>query len=171
MARYRILPEQSHVWIDARSSLHPIHSSTDGLEGFMDLELGPDGSVDSSAEPAGSVSLPVNRLSSGNRIEDRELYKRIDARRYPTINGVLAEMVSTGEDGRFKVAGDVTFRGVARRHEDEITISRIDDSTVRLSGAARFDVREFGMEPPRILMLRVEPEVEVRIEIVATKEA
>jgi hypothetical protein len=37
VARYTIIPERSRVWIDARSSVHPIHSTTDGLEGFVDL--------------------------------------------------------------------------------------------------------------------------------------
>ncbi len=43
MTRYHIVPERSRVWIDARSNLHPIHSTTDGLEGFIDLD-GHDGS-------------------------------------------------------------------------------------------------------------------------------
>ena len=36
---------------------------------------------------------------------------------------------------------------------------------------AVFDIRDFGMEPPRILMLKVQPEVTVRVEIVAEKES
>ncbi|HEY2429754.1 MAG TPA: hypothetical protein VGI06_12540 [Acidimicrobiales bacterium] len=44
----------------------------------------------------------------------------------------------------------------------------LDDHTVRLSGERTFDVREFGMEPPRILTLRVHPDVVVKVEIVAT---
>ena len=39
MAHFRVLPDRSKVWIHARSSLHPIDSSTDGLEGTLDLEL------------------------------------------------------------------------------------------------------------------------------------
>ena len=38
-------------------------------------------------------------------------------------------------------------------------------------GQSSFDIRDFGMEPPRILMLRVQPEVTVRVEIVAEKES
>ena len=34
-----------------------------------------------------------------------------------------------------------------------------------------FDIREFGMEPPRILMLKVEPEVTVRVEILPRRRA
>jgi hypothetical protein len=42
---------------------------------------------------------------------------------------------------------------------------------VTLAGRSTFDIRDFGMEPPRILMLKVQPEVAVRVEIVAEKES
>ncbi len=171
MARYRIDPERSTVSIDARSSLHPIHTTTNGLEGYVDLELEPDGAVDLTAKPAAQLSLPVTRLSSGNPMEDRELQKRIDARRYPTINGVLGRIERAGSNGSYRVSGEVTFRGVSRPHEDEMTIHAVDDHTIELAGTSRFDIREFGMEPPRILMLRVEPAVDIRVDIVAIKEA
>jgi hypothetical protein len=67
------------------------------------------------------------------------------------------------------VTGDLAFRGVVRRCDDEMTISVVDDRTLRLEGRSTFDIRDFGMDPPRILMLRVHPEVAVRIEIVAER--
>lgn len=170
MARYRILPERSKVWIEARSSLHPINSSTDGLEGYVELEMGEDGRVDLATPPSAKLSLAVERLRSGNRLEDRELQKRIDARRYPTIDGVLSHIYPAGIDGSYRVKGEVTFRGVTRSHEDHMTIEAVDQRTIRLSGGSRFDVREFGMDPPKILMLKVEPEVDVKVEILAEKE-
>jgi hypothetical protein len=169
VARYRIVPERSRVWIEARSNVHPIHSATDGLEGYVDLDLGADGGLDPAGEPSGKLSLSVERLSSGNRLEDRELYRRIDIRRYPTIEGVLRDIAPAG-DGTYRVGGDVTFRGTARRHDDEMTIRAVDDRTIELAGSSRFDVRDFGMDPPRMLMLKVEPEVEVRVEIQAMRE-
>ena len=170
MTRFRIVPDRSRVWIDGRSSLHPIHSSTNCLEGYIELEVDTEGTISVDGSPQGHLSLTVTQLSSGNSLEDRELQKRIDAGRYPTIDGELAEMKPAGQDGTFRVSGEVTFRGVARRHEDQLTVSALDASTIRLEGASRFDVRDFGMDPPRILMLRVEPEVDVRVEIVAVKE-
>ena len=41
---------------------------------------------------------------------------------------------------------------------------------MRLEGQSTFDIRDFGMEPPKILMLRVEPDVVVRIEVIAELE-
>jgi polyisoprenoid-binding protein YceI len=169
--RYRIVPERSHVWIDARSNVHPIHSETDGLEGFVELEMAPDGSVDLAHKLVGQLSLPVSRLSSGNRMEDREMQKRIDAQKFPTIEGVLDEMVPDGNgNGSYRVRGNITFRGVARDYEDEMTVGAVDGRTIQLAGKSRFDIRDFGMQPPRVLMLRIEPEVDIRVEIIAVTE-
>jgi hypothetical protein len=52
-----------------------------------------------------------------------------------------------------------------------MTLTAVDDRTIRAAGESSFDVRDFGMEPPRILMLRVEPDVKVRVEIFAEREA
>jgi polyisoprenoid-binding protein YceI len=160
------------VWIDARSNVHPIHSETDGLEGFIDLDSGDEdaGSVTVGENPTGQLSLAVANLKSGNQFEDRELQKRIDARRYPTISGELSAMKADGGSGQFHVSGELTFRGTTKSYEDRMTITKLDPTTIRLEGAATFDIRDFGMEPPKILMLRVQPDVSVRIELVATKE-
>ena len=95
MARYRIDPERSYVQIDARSNVHPIHTRSDGLVGFVDLEVHAGGRVDLTLPPTGELSFPVANLRSGKRLEDRELQKRIDARRFPTIRGVLTTMTAT----------------------------------------------------------------------------
>jgi polyisoprenoid-binding protein YceI len=163
VTRYRFVPDKSTVWIDGKSTLHAIHSKTDGLEGYIDL---PDGA----GEPSGTLSFAVKRLSSGNRMEDRELHRRIDAKRHPTIDGVITAMTPAGDEDRYRVRGDLTFRGVTRSVEDELTVTVIDDRTVRLEGSSQFDVRDFGMEPPRILVMRVYPEVNVRVEIVAQRD-
>jgi polyisoprenoid-binding protein YceI len=170
VTRYKIAPERSHVWIDARSNVHPIHSSTDGLEGHIELEFS-SGGVDPTPPPTGKLSLSVNKLSSGNRLEDRELHKRIDSRRYPTIQGELGMIENSGDNGSYRVSGDITFRGVSCHHEGLMNIKSLDDQTLQLDGSSRFDIREFGMEPPRMLMLKVEPEVDVRVEIVAVRES
>ena len=152
MARHEFVPGRSRVIIDGRSSVHPIHSSTDGLEGFLDPETG-----------EGRVSFAVSRLRSGNPLEDREMKRRINAKRFPTIEGAL-----TSFDGGHAV-GDLTFLGVTRAVSGELTVTTVDADTIEITGESTFDVRDFGMQPPRILMLRVYPEVKVRIEIIATR--
>jgi polyisoprenoid-binding protein YceI len=170
MARYRIVPERSTVWVDARSSLHPIRSETVGLTGVLEAEILGGGRLNPHVRPSGHVELAVATLSSGNPLYDREMRRRVDARRYPTIRGDLRDMKDTGRDGCYLVSGDVTFRGVTRSYEDEMTLVVLDERTIQLEGAHTFDIRDFGMEPPRILTLRVHPEVDVRVRVVAERE-
>jgi polyisoprenoid-binding protein YceI len=171
VTRYVIVPERSQVWIEARSSVHPIHTRTDGLEGFLEVDHDGSGRIDvGTTPPRAHLSLPVERLKSGNPLEDRELRRRIDARRFPTIDGELTAMKHIGGDGSYLVRGDVTFRGVTRSYEDAMEFELLDDAALRVGGRSTFDIRDFGMEPPRILMFKVEPKVHVRVEIIARPE-
>ena len=99
------------------------------------------------------------------------MQRRIDARRFPTIDGVLREVVSIGDNGEQRVRGEVTFRGETRTCEDVVTITAANGGIVSVEGRSTFDIRDFGMDPPRILMLRVEPEVDVEIAITAERES
>jgi polyisoprenoid-binding protein YceI len=167
VTRFRIVPERSRVWIDASSSVHPIHSETNGLEGWFEAELGERGQILGDAASHGHLELAVGRLTSGNPLLDREMKRRIDARRYPTITGELTAMEVAAEHGHYVARGEVTFRGVTRPVDGELVVSLDNDRTVRITGQSVFDVREFDFEPPKILMLKVHPEVSVRIELIA----
>ena len=167
MARYRIVPDQSQVWIDASSSVHPIHSHTEGLTGEVELTFGADGALDLGAPVGGGLSLSTDRLRSGNPLQDRELRRRIEATRFPTIDGELVAIAAGDEDGHYEVEGDVSFKGVANRYVGDMAIARREDGSVSLQGAASFDVRDFGMDPPKILVLQVHPVVSIRVDVLA----
>ena len=158
------------MWIEARSNVHPIRTEAIGLEGWLDLDVA-NGAVNVDQPLGGHLEFPVENLKSGNALEDRELRRRIDVRRYPTIVGDLKSMKQTDDQSRYIVGGDLTFRGTSRSYEDEMSVDLLDDHTVTMSGESVFDIRDFGMDPPRILLLKVQPEVSVRVEVVAEKES
>lgn len=166
MARYEVVPEGSRVWIEARSSLHPLSIEADGLQGWVELSF-VDGVLDLSSPVDGRLRLDVDRLTSGRRVEDVELRRRLDARRHPTIEGVLAGIEPTETLHRYEVKGDLAFHGTTRSCMDEMWIEPVDEWLVRLDGWARFDVRDFGIRPPRLLFVRFDPEVQVRVELLA----
>jgi polyisoprenoid-binding protein YceI len=167
LARFEIDEKETSVFIDARSSLHPIHSESHSLRGFFEGALTAAGDLDPAVETRAVLELPIDALSSGNPVYDREMRRRVDARRHPQIDAVLTGIESAGSDGLYKAEGDVTFRGVTRRVSDELRLSSPAPGTIVFEGEHVFNLPEFGMDPPRILILRVYPDVRVRVRIVA----
>ena len=52
-----------------------------------------------------------------------------------------------------------------------LRISLDGQGRLHVDGTHEFDIREFGMEPPRVLVMRVEPVVRIRIDVVAEPTA
>jgi polyisoprenoid-binding protein YceI len=167
VTRYRFDPTLSRVWIEARSTLHPIRAQTAGVEGWFDARCLADGRVDPAAAPSAQLSLPVDLLTSGNPFYDREMRRRVESRRFPVITGDLTAIESSDGPDRYLVRGDLTFRGITRSYTDEMTVSSPDGRTLLMTGNRTFDIRDFGLEAPRILGMRVHPEVAVKILVVA----
>jgi hypothetical protein len=65
-------------------------------------------------------------------------------------------------------------RADARRHPGivgELRLLAGDDGGFELKGEQVFDIRDFGIDPPRLLMLKADPEVRVRVRLVARRAA
>lgn len=169
LTRYTFDSVRSCVWISGRSSLHPINTETRGITGWFHAATRPDGSLDLTEAVGGQLELAVDRLTSGNQLYDRELRRRMDARRYPTIAGRMTGISPKGDHPQYLVTGDVEFHGKTRSFEHEMNIDVRDDE-VLLSGEDVFDIREFGMKPPSMLMVRVYPEISVRVELYGHRE-
>lgn len=167
MTRYTIDPVRTTVWIDARSSLHPIHSETTGMEGYFDGEVDGDGLLDVTAPAQASLELEIAKMSSGNGLYDREMMRRVDARRFPKIMAKLQSVTATETKGSYLAEGDITFKGVTQRVSDEVTLSTPEAGTIVFEGEHVFNLPDFGMDPPKIMMLKVYPDVTIRVRIVA----
>lgn len=169
MARFRIIPDSSTVWIDMRTNLHGAHVETNGLEGFLDAELA-DGRIDLATPSAARLELAVDRLRSDNPLFERELRRRVDARRHPRIVGELRGLRELGPPGSYAAEGDLTFHGVTRRVTGELRLLVEGDGAIRLQGEQVFDIRDFGIDPPKLLLLKADPEVKVRVRLDAVRE-
>jgi polyisoprenoid-binding protein YceI len=185
--RFRIDPDRSHVEVEARSSVHPIHGRASGLRGTVDVLVG-SGRLDLSSTPHAVVELAVDELRSGNALYDGEMLRRVEARKYPTIVGELtgvSEVATQAEPeaatrveaefdavgGRYLVTGTLTFHGRTRPVNAEVRAQVSEDGRRLVAQWEQtLDIRDFGVAPPRILVLRVHPEVKVRAHVEAEAE-
>jgi len=167
LARFRISPERSQLWAEARSSLHPVRVQTSGLEGVVEAEL-----IDGRpvlGTPT-FVEVGTERLRSGNGLVDGELKRRLDARKFPRIRGELTRASAGKGPGTSQLTGELTLHGVTRTLDVEVTVRQLDERTLEIEGGRAIDMRDFGLPPPSFLMFRMQPEVQVRARLVAQRE-
>ena len=169
MARYRLVPERSKIWADARSSLHPISLETTGLEGFLEMTI-VDGHLDTSAPVSGSVELDASLLKTGNGLYDRELASKLEIRKYPRVRGRIISVKALDSGTSYRVQGELSLHGQTSQVQGDVQMRMIDATTVEFQGEQTIDIRNFGLEPPKFLMLKVYPDVKLRGLVIAQPE-
>ncbi|MFN2389423.1 MAG: YceI family protein [Actinomycetota bacterium] len=164
MATYEFLPE-SVLEIHANSSVHPIHGETHALTGKAEGEI-VDGAVVLDPTPTGYFEIPIDAMKSGHKLQDMEMRRRVEAKKYPTIRYEVAN-VSGGPD-TYQVTGSLTFHGVTREFTEDVKVE-IDGDSFRAEGEHTMDIRDYDMKPPKILNLQVYPEIKVKVRVAAKK--
>ncbi len=108
-------------------------------------------------------------LRSGNGLYDAELLRRIDARRFPTATVELRGCAASGLASRYHLEGALTFHGVTRPVHGAVDVRVVADHLV-ITGEQSFDIRDFAIPSPTVLMLRIYPDVRVRLQAEAEWE-
>lgn len=162
-------PGSSSIETEVRSSLHPIHSQAGALTGEVAGEFDSEGRLRLDLPHGGWVEVPVVELRSGSRLSDMEMQRRAEAGRYPVIRFEVTKAWRVNGSDRYRASVDVIAHGRTRRIEEDFTLA-IDGERVVLEAQHTFDIRDFGVSPPRIFMLKVEPQVKVRVRLVAEEQ-
>lgn len=166
MARFRVIPERSQLWAEARSSLHPINVQTSGLTGEVEAEI-----VDGAARLGApfKIEIEADKLKSGNGLVDGELARRLETRKFPRVTGAVREVQALPAAGRWRLAGELTLHGVGKPNDVEVGVKLLDDKTIEIEGEKTIDMRDHGLTPPKFLVFKVHPDVKVRARLVAVR--
>jgi DNA-binding PadR family transcriptional regulator/polyisoprenoid-binding protein YceI len=161
LSSFQLDPERSAVLIDVRSTVGPLSFGTLGVTGTIHAAFA-DGLLRTDIPPSGRLTIDVSGLNSGNRLYDAELLRRIDARGYPAAFVELRECAASGP-ARYRLAGELTFHGVTRLAEGTVTVDAVSDRRLVITGEQVFDMRDFAVPSPTMLMLRIFPDVRVHL--------
>ena len=166
--RFEVVAADSSLTFFALSTAQSAYGKTTELTGFIDAAWNVDGSLAADPAPRMHVEFRVDSLRTGNDLQDREMWKLIDIRRFPKIAGDLRQFSPGAVRGRYTAAGQITLAGLARAYESEFRLER-DGKRVILDGELQIDVRDFGLKPINLLVLRVAPLVRVKLHLVAAR--
>lgn len=168
-ASFRIVPERAAVVLVARSNAGPITFGVTGIEGSIEAEVAR-GAVSVRTAPVARLTVPIDRLTSGNQLYDAELLRRVDARLYPRATIELREAFPVGATGRYHVEGELTFHGVTREMSGTVTVTFPTPHKMVVEGEQILDMRGFDITPPAVAMLRIFPDVRVQLHVEADGE-
>jgi DNA-binding PadR family transcriptional regulator len=160
---YQLVPDRSAVLIEVRSTVGPISFGTIGISGFVRASV-VDGLLRTESVPSGRIDIDVSRLNSGNKLYDAELLRRIDARRFPSASVELRECQASGPGARYRLSGDLTIHGVTKPVDGTVTVEAMSNRRLVVTGEQVFDIRDFNIPSPTLLMLRIYPDVRVRLQ-------
>lgn len=169
MARYRIVAG-SRIETDMTSNVHPIHAAAERVSGVIEGVIEAGGGPDFEAPHNARVEIPVESMQSGNRLQDMEMQRRIDARQFPTIVITVNRAWKVAGDGRTRARFEVEAHGRARPYEGDFSL-RVDGRRLTVEGEHTFDMRDFGVDPPRFLGLKMDPEVNVKVRLEAVEDS
>ena len=107
--------------------------------------------------------MPVGSAPFGERHLDAELRRRIDARRYPDVTLELDEL--RAERGARPLPGGerVTIHGVTRPPRGTVVVAHAGPGRLSVTGEQVVDIRDFDISSPTVLMLRIYPDVVVKL--------
>jgi len=168
--RYDVSTSDSSLTVDARSTLHAIKATVSGVTGYVVAAWNPDGTLASAPEPSMHVEFRLDQVRSGNSVQDREMQKMVDAKRFPKVAADLRTIRPLAAANRYEASGEVTLVGRARAYSGEFTI-RGQGDVVTVEGELALDIRDFGLKPPSILILKVDPVLKARLRVLARKAA
>jgi polyisoprenoid-binding protein YceI len=168
--RYSVTPADSSVEFEARSTLHTVRGKVQDLTGSIEVTWNDDGTIAPEPPAKMHVDLPVEQMRSGNGMLDREMWKLIDSKRFPRVAGDLRTLTPGPAAGRYAASGDITLAGRSRRYDGEFTVKH-DDACITIEGELNVDIRDFGLKPPNLVVIKVDPGVKVRVRLVAARAA
>ncbi len=71
---------------------------------------------------------------------------------------------------RYHLEGALTFHGVTRPVQGTVSVEAVADRLLLITGEQAFDIRDFAIPSPTVLMLRIYPDVRVRLQAEAELE-
>jgi hypothetical protein len=92
----------------------------------------------------------------------------IDSKRFPRVAADLRELRPTTDPDRYAASGDVTLAGRSRRYNGAVTLWRSGDR-ITIEGELEIDIRDFGLKPPALLLVKVNPAVKLRLHLLAMR--
>lgn len=181
--RYEARPESSLVRVEGTSTLHGWTVEGRDIQGYLEIEegfqTGPVADLPSlrlrGVQPRVRIEIPVLSLNSHKEGMDEKMYEALKEKGHPKIVYRLMEAVLGDNPDLQKfplqldTRGELTVAGVSRPVEMRVSVARVGERQLRITGETRLRMTDFGIKPPRAMlgMVRTGDEIQIVFEWMA----
>lgn len=163
--RFEVIPSSSRVGFDAESTLHDFTGATSDVSGWVEARL-----ADPAAGGRGRVVVRAATLRTGNDRRDAEMRERLDVEHHPELRFEwtgfeLEHLERATATLRGHALGTLTIRGVGRPVRVPVQVAPDAEGQLRLTAELALKMSDYGVDPPRLLFVRVKDEVKVRVSL------
>lgn len=168
--------QNSHISATVTEPLARMRDNPDTTGTFQILSGEVDGDPNN-LTATGHVSLEIDATSydSGNSTRDRHvIHSALETFNYSGINFVSTRIenvnvVAPGAMGSATIVGNLTLHGVTREMSIPVDLSMSPDGIFDARGEVTFDYTDFGISPPRLLVLVAGKLVKIEFQIRAER--
>jgi polyisoprenoid-binding protein YceI len=179
--RYEATPG-SKVSLSGTSTLHDWTVESGLIAGFMELES--NFPLDAATKPAAGlqvkpkveVAIPARSLKSGKTQMDQVMHEALEAPKHPKIEYKCDQLtlMEAGTPLKFEATGTLTVHGVAKPNTMPVTIERVADGKLKVTGSTSVKMTDHGIKPPSPPLvgglIKTGDEVKITFEWLTTKK-
>ncbi len=167
---YKLDPVQSEIKFNVRATVYTIHGKASPAESKVSFDAGK-GEVTLPMQ----VEIPVDSMTTKNKLRDRDMRKMFDSKRYPVISWT-AENVECGateadQTLTCNATGVLKIHGVEKKAVFPVLL-KVESGRVLASGSLSLKREDYGLKTPSMLgLIRVSQDVHLEFRTVWTSES
>src|ERR1043166_4137925 len=163
MVRYDASPTGSKMLIEGTSSIHDWKMESVLIGGYLEADPKfPESALSAAAaaKPVVTVYMPVRSIKSGNSTMDKRMQKEMKEEQFKRIEYKLIELKPKSAAGatgplKFDAVGALTVAGKTRTNTMPVTIEKLADGKLKVTGSTPVKMTDYGIPPPTTLGLFV----------------
>ena len=176
--RYTSVPNECKMRMEGTSTIHDWHAESGVVGGALEADAGFPNAAGGTVKLKADVNIRVRTLkSSGGRKMDSIMLEHLKATDHKMIKYSVIELVPKGANAAggvdFEAKGTLTISGVTRTNIMPVTVAKVGDGKLKVTGATSLKMTDYGVQPPApdvgLGLIKTGDEVKLKFEWVTEK--
>jgi polyisoprenoid-binding protein YceI len=180
MVRYDAQPVGNKMIIEGTANIHDWKMESVLIGGYLEADAKfPESALAdaAAAKPLVNVYMPVRSFKSGNSTMDARMQKEMKEPQFKRIEYKLIELKPNSASGatgalKFDATGTLSIAGKTRTNTMPVSIEKLADGKLKVTGSTGFKMSEYGIDPPSLLgVFTTGDEVKLKFEWLSAPKA